>query len=59
VFASGLPVSARVGAGPGVAACRGGARPRHEGRARPGLVLLYALGVQMADAHGITTDGVT
>jgi len=23
------------------------------------LVLLYALGVQMADAHGITTDGVT
>jgi hypothetical protein len=24
-----------------------------------GLVLLYALGVQMADAHGITTDGVT
>lgn len=24
-----------------------------------GLVLLYALGVQMADAHGISTDGVT
>jgi hypothetical protein len=24
-----------------------------------GFVLLYALGVQMADAHGITTDGVT
>ena len=24
-----------------------------------GLVLLYALGVQLADAHGITTDGVT
>jgi hypothetical protein len=23
------------------------------------MVLLYALGVQMADAHGITTDGVT
>jgi len=24
-----------------------------------GLVLLYALGVQLADTHGITTDGVT
>jgi len=24
-----------------------------------GMTLLYALGVQMADAHGITTDGVT
>jgi hypothetical protein len=24
-----------------------------------GLVLLYALGVQMADTHGVTTDGVT
>lgn len=39
--------------------------PRHGFLARTwdlhvmGLVLLYALGVQMADAHGITTDGVT
>ena len=24
-----------------------------------GLVLLYALGVQLADTHGVTTDGVT
>jgi hypothetical protein len=61
VFFSGLPVVA--------AACWHAGRRRRQGmvsaaREWPdivalGLVLLYALGVQMADTHGITTDGVT
>ena len=61
VVASGLPLIA--------GACWQAARRRQIGslalvRAYPdvvllGLVLLYAVGVQMADTHGVTTDGVT
>jgi hypothetical protein len=61
VFLSGLPVLALISAR---RARRRGQPWRAYLRATPdvhglALVLLYALGVQFADAHGISTDGVT